>query len=291
VLLQRARAEIELEKHFPATEGILLEAFKEYLRITPGIEDRDEIIHVIEQGHCRIEEEPFASAWRHITVTLENVLLISDLDLHVVRNYSGVPFLFGDAPVVFCNTYYQNVKSRGVLGLQTPGLQIFFPLDSWTLLLFLDQKVYSGPFANGPIIDLISKCDVSQLNALQLHHSLNAVYFADASAKGYVEELWRAHRPTVVPLRSPFRILTDALVDGKPADCVYHSFEPKINFRLSLSFIDCTPIAESDYKWARRSPELVEEQKRRDAREFGEEDNPDATDLDGHVSPGSDFYF
>jgi hypothetical protein len=70
------------------------------------------------------------------------------------------------------------------------------------------------------------------------------------------------------------------LIDGKPAECVYHWFERQINFRLSLSFIDCTPIAESDYKPARRSPELVEEQRRYNAREFGEEDNPVATDLD-----------
>jgi hypothetical protein len=45
---------------------------------------------------------------------------------------------------------------------------------------------------------------------------------------------------------------------------------------LSLSFIDCTPIAESDYKWARRSPELVEEQKRLHP-EFEDEESNEAT--------------
>ena len=122
------------------------------------------------------------------------------------------------------------------------------------------------------LIDVTSKCDVSQLNALQLHHSLNAVYFADAGARNYVEELWMAHRPNIASLRSEFRILADALIDEEPADCVYQMFEPHINFRLNLSFVDCTPIAETDYKWARRSPELVEEQKRLRA-EFEDEES------------------
>lgn len=56
--------------------------------------------------------------------------------------------------------------------------------------------------------------------------------------------------------------LTDALVDEKPAERVYHSYEPQIDFRLDLSFVKCSPISEADYKFARRSPELIEEQKR-----------------------------
>jgi len=128
--------------------------------------------------------------------------------------------------------------------------------------MLLDERVYFGAYKDTVLIDVISKCDVSQLNALQFHHSLNAIYFADESSREYVEDLWNAHRLSVVPLRSEFRILTDALVDEKPAECVYHSFEPQINFRLDLSFVKCSPIAEADYKFARRSPELVEEERR-----------------------------
>lgn len=261
-LLQRARTEFEIKKQFPATEAFLLETFKEFAQSEPNIDDRGRIIQAIENGQVRFVEEPSASVWQYISIALENVILISDLDFHIIRNHSGLPFLFGDAPVILCNTYYQNVKSRGVLGLQTPGLQIFFPLDSRTLLMLLDEKVYSGAGMERMLIDVTNKCDVSQLNALQLHHSLNAIYFADADSREYLGELWRAHRPNIAPIQSEFRVLTDALVDEKPAKRVYHSFEPQINFRLDLSFVKCSPIAEADYKFARRSPELVEEQKR-----------------------------
>ena len=154
VLLQRARTEIEIEKHFPAMEAFALEAFKNHLRYAPGIEDRERLIAPIEKGQVRLVESSAASVWRYISVALENVILLSDLDFHIIRNHSGLPFVFGDAPVVLCNTYYQNVKSRGVLGLQTPGLQIFFPLDSRTLLMLLDEKVYSGAYFDS-IISLL----------------------------------------------------------------------------------------------------------------------------------------
>lgn len=68
-----------------------------------------------------------------------------------------MPFIFGDAPVVFYNSYYRNVTARGVLGLQSPGLQIFFPLDSTTLLLLMDDKVYSTCFGPRTIWTSLSR--------------------------------------------------------------------------------------------------------------------------------------
>jgi hypothetical protein len=122
--------------------------------------------------------------------------------------------------------------------------------------MLLDRKVYFGTYRDSTLIDIASEHDVSQLNALQLHHSLNAVYFADETSAEYVEGLWRAQRAGAVPPRSEFRVYET------PSGPVYHGFEPQINFRLDLSFVKCNPVREADYKLARRSPESLGEKSR-----------------------------
>jgi len=163
--------------------------------------------------------------------------------------------------LVLYNSHYRNVTHRGVLGLQTPGLQIFFPLNSETLLMLLDTRVYTSPFGQRTILD-ISEPDVSQLNILQLHHSLNAVYFSRETDRGYVGTLWDTHKSSVVQSRSQFRVEKGWLVDGQPVEKLMHTFEPHLNHWLELSFVNSNPIRPSDYQFSHRSPELVAERDR-----------------------------
>src|SRR4029077_14123209 len=99
------------------------------------------------------------------------------------------------------NTLYRNVTDRGVLGYQTPGLQIFLPVDSRTLIMLLDAEAYAGRYRDSLTVDVDSRCDVSQMNALQLHHSHRAIDFADARDSDYVLELWDAHARSLVEPR------------------------------------------------------------------------------------------
>jgi hypothetical protein len=263
VLFQRGRTALEIEKRWPAMEAQGLELFKQYLAHAPGVEDRDQLIQQIEKGNVRINQPPQVTALLSVEAALESVLLISDMDIHVLRNHTDYPFVFSDAPVVFYNTYLRDVTNRGVLGLQTPGLQIFMPLDSRTLLMLSDGAVYSGPYKSATVYDVLNRSDVSQLNALQLHHSLNAVYFADEKAAGYVSDLWRANKQSIVPPRAAFRVREDLLIDGEPAGgSVYHTYEPQLNYPLSLSFVDCAPLKESGYRFSYRNWELVEENRK-----------------------------
>jgi hypothetical protein len=99
---------------------------------------------------------------------------IADLNLAVLRNYSDYPFIFGDCPCVLYNRYFYDQKSVGVLGFQSPGLMITMPLDSRTTILMYDPDTYEMR-DNYPIIDVEKRADISQLNALQVYSSRNAV--------------------------------------------------------------------------------------------------------------------
>ena len=260
-LVQRFRTMHAVRKFSALVGSLELEVFKEYLRCAPSTPRRERMVMAIEKGQFRFNASPTRIVSELLLLALDGVVLITDLAVRILRNRSGVPFLFGDAPVVFCNSYYRNVTSRGVLGLETPGLQIIVPLDSHTLLMLLDGNVYAGSYKAHPVVDLTERCDVSQLNALQLHQSLNSVYFADERDAAYVEGMWHAHKPSVVQPSAQFRERTDLPFDGKPL----HGFDPHLNFRLSLSFVECDPINEADYNFSRRTPELVEEYNRRSA--------------------------
>ena len=263
IAFQRGRTALEIEKSAPAKAKWRLELFKHHLRHS-DVENADEIIHHIDAGNVTVTEPPHASVGLSVRIFLESTLAITDLNLSLIRNRTDYPFIFGDAPVVFYNSYCRNVRNRGVLGLQCPGLQIFFPLDSWTLALLIDDGKYTGPFNEYLQFDVHNRGDVSQLNVLQLHHSLNAVYFGNPQHEEYVQDLWHAHRSS---LRTPeTKCVVDAefWVDGRPPEGeLMQVFEPQIDYNLKLSFIDYQPVAEADYVFTPRSPELRDELRQR----------------------------
>jgi hypothetical protein len=261
-LVQRLRTMREVEKFASMSESFALEGFKEHLKTAPNVERRDEMIAAIEKGKFRVTFSPTQIVSELLLMALDAVTLIMDLGIRLLRNHTELPFIFGDAPVVFYNSYYRNVASRGVLGLQSPGLQIILPLDSRTLLLLMDDSVYSGSYKAHTTVDVTERCDVSQLNAMQLYYSLNTVYFGDEKDAPYVEDLWQAHKPRTAQPASLLNVRTDILVDNEPVEKVFHSFDPHLNFRLSLSFVQCNPVDETEYTFSRRTPEIAAEHKR-----------------------------
>ena len=264
IVFQRGRTALEIEKQVPAMQGQRLHMFKHYLKHKEGIENRDELICHLESSKVTISEPPQATIGRSVSTALEAAPLIMDMRLLLLRNRTDYPFIFSDAPVVFYNNFCRQVKNRGVLGMQCQGLQIFYPLDSHTCLLLMDREKYTGPFEGCVQYDLERRSDVSQINAMQLHHSLNSVYYGSRRNEDYISDLWRSHRATIKTPTSECRTNVDFLVDGRRPDGeIMHVMEHQINFELNLSFIDCDPVAEHEYIFAPRSKDLYDEHKQK----------------------------
>ncbi len=263
VVFQRARTQLEVEKITPSRVSLVTTCFREYVAHQPNTERRKEMLEALDSGQVEITATPQSTVLLSMQTALEAFPLVTDLDVHLLRNNTDFPFVFSDSPVAFYNSYLRNVTTRGVLGYQTPGIQIFWPLDSRTMLMLSDDEQYEGPYKDRIRFDVAERSDVSQLNALQVHHSHNAIYFADKKHAEYVRQLWNAHKPTVSQPISIFRKMDDALIDGKPCDgTLFHTFEPQLNHRLHLSFVQCEPIKAQDYRFRRRNPELVQEVKK-----------------------------
>lgn len=254
---------LEIEKEFPAIESMLFHLFKEHMKQTLPPEQVNEFLGPIERGEVRITESPISTVFRQIRAALESATLLVDMQPRVIRNHTDYPFIFSDSPVVFYNTYCRNITDRGVLGFQTPGLQIFLPLTPKLQLMVFDPSVYTGSCRNGAFCEVTDRADVSQLNALQLHHSRLTVYFANPDDAEYVKELYEAHKPRLVKPETEFRVRKDFLVKGEPSEGeILHTFERQLNHNLLLSFVTCTPVSPRDFVFRYRTPEVVEEHKR-----------------------------
>jgi hypothetical protein len=259
IAFQRARTATEVAKIAPALEKMHLYMFRRHLELTQDEAFLKTYDENVAAGKITVTESTASAVGRGVSTMLENARLIRDLSFCFIRNRTDYPFVFSDSPVVLYNTYAKAVKNRGVLGLQCPGLQIFYPLDSWTCVMLFDPKTYHGPFRGYLQYDAHQRSDISQLNALQMHHALNAVYFGDPAHEDYVYQLWRTHRSDLSTPAAECRINPDLWVDGKPAqDDLLQMMEPQLNFDLNLSFVECEPVSQADYAYKPRSPDLVE---------------------------------
>ena len=173
------------------------------------------------------------------------VTAISDLSLLILRNYTQVPFIMGDAPCVFSNRYMRDIRDSGVLSLMTRGLMAVLPIDPHTQVLLYDAAVYTPEYSTAGCIDVFRIADVSLLNALQIYSAEENVYFADVSSETYLRELLSAHRRHLQDHRGRFVIHGPGkiLVTGVPnTDEVLHVFEPQLPLTLDLSFISTSPL-------------------------------------------------
>jgi hypothetical protein len=259
IVFQRGRTAAEVAKHAPAIEKMLLFKFRKHLETTQDEEFLKKFDETLAAGKMTITESTASAVGRNLSVMLQNAPLIRDLSLCFIRNRTDYPFIFSDSPVVFYNSYAKPVKNRGVIGLQCPGLQIFYPLDPWTSVMLFDPKRYYGPFREYMQYDAHQRSDISKLNALQMHHALNAVYFGNPEHQEYVYELWSAHQNNLSIPKSECRINPDIWIDGEPVENdFFQMMEPQLNYDFDLSFVEYDPVSEADYVYEPRSPDLIE---------------------------------
>ncbi len=139
IVFQRARTATEVVKRAKAIEDMHLFWFRCELEN----EKSEEFLRKFDQawaaGEMTIAEPDASAVGRIISVMLENAPLIRDLGICLIRNRTDYPFIFSDSPVVFYNTYAYAVRNRGVIGMQCPGLQIFYPLNRWISVMLYDR--------------------------------------------------------------------------------------------------------------------------------------------------------
>lgn len=192
---------------------------------------------------------------------------LSDLTPILLLNKTNRPFIFGDAPVVLHNSANHDVQHRGVLGFETPGLMVFFPLGPSVTLFLVDQATYRLRRVWENRIQVRSLQDVMALNKLQMHAASDCVYFSDFKFAPYVVELWRQERAT---LRAhACKVIQAPSFSAETGDSlgeIVHSFQPQLPYLrlpellMHACLVRLTGKAEMPPRPALCVPEAVEQE-------------------------------
>lgn len=105
----------------------------------------------------------------HINYMLFGKILISDLKLYLIKNVTKQSFFTSDNPILTNNLYYLK-NNTALIGLQSPGLQIYCTLNPNLMVLLIHDDAYNIRTAKSNIIELNSERDLNNLNNL---HFLN----------------------------------------------------------------------------------------------------------------------
>ncbi len=176
--------------------------------------------------------------------SLQSIPLLGDLIPLVLINKTQKDFIFSDNPVVFHNTALNKAKSIGILGLQSPGLQIFCPMGDKMMLMLYDPKFYSVNIKENYSLEIIDENDVDQLNTLQFLNCYENVFFSDKSKETEINSLHKKVKHLVgkrTMKKQIIQIPDDK--DDRKWDLM-HMYEERPKYDLKLSFVKINQVSE-----------------------------------------------
>lgn len=136
---------------------------KSLLRTKAQLEGNEQILSALD--HVRIKRTNAVSeVLGYATIAAS---LLTDLQLLLVHNHTGMPFIASDAPVVLHNRLYEETGQIGVTGYANIGLQIILPLGPELALLAYDGAAYRVEDAVNGGIRLTDLHAVGLINDLQ----------------------------------------------------------------------------------------------------------------------------
>ena len=198
--------------------------------------------------------------------------IILDLHYKFLINSTNVEFITSDNPVVLYNQFMSFRKYGSNTGLATKGLQIFFPIDPWKLILLYDSEVYKVGNDKEHTIEIINPKDIHQINKLQICSCLENIYFRDPDFNA--EALYKS----VLPYLRKSKITIDSYPQyekDNPKSELLITSRVDVRTNLKLTFIK---IKKSAKKWRNKfikkkiQPAVVirDEQRCEDVRQFAD---------------------
>lgn len=152
----------------------------------------------------------------------------------LVVNESGKELITSDDPVVRYNQYCESLTRTGIAGWGAVGLQVFCPISPWLLAILYDPHTYEikGLSPEKPVIVTKRPPDIAQLNALQVLHAWENVYFLGKQDTHAIV----THCRGWAKRRQGNRYVVEAFVDSNGEGLLAFYREP-LKHKLSLSFM------------------------------------------------------
>lgn len=252
VLFQRSRTEYEAKKINESFAKMYKEIFFAHLEAKKEVE----LLQYKETLNISMTET--ATVLMLVKLAIESTPAILDMGIYILKNKTDTEFIFSDSPVVFYNKAYKGIKGHGVLGLQSPGLLVFFPISPDTCLLLVDEQKYQGALLGNHYFHVINQFDIDNINKLQLHNSLNAIYFSDSLPEKYIKKIWRQQKSSFTDLLGRFHQADSLDQYGNKTGKILHMYEEQITFEMELSFMKAIDLSEETIIPNYRNKELID---------------------------------
>ena len=164
---------------------------------------------------------------------------ISSLQSKLLINETEIEFVTSDHPVVLYNQLLNFMSLLEVpgsrTGLNTKGLQVFFPISPTKLLFFYDPTSYRVGHSHRRNVSIHHKQEILDINVLQMCSANENIYFKNETFD--IDDLYNRVEPYMKRERSNFNVH-----EGWESS-VFHSSRSDINTNLRLSFIRITQDA------------------------------------------------
>lgn len=169
-----------------------------------------------------------------------------DLEMCLVENTSNQELITSDDPVVRYNQYCRG-SANAENGWSMVGLQVFFPLSPRYLLLLYDPQIYRirRPRQLSSVVRTSQPRDVAELNALQILHARDNVYYLGEQGSTNIEFQCRRRAKS----RSRTMVVEEHMLNAQGTKRLVTNYFAPLRHELSLSFLN----VKKDY--ARFSPE------------------------------------
>jgi hypothetical protein len=182
----------------------------------------------------------------HLSLLLSNeaLPLMKYLSCKLIVNATNQPFVTSDNPVVKYNQFLEaKGLDHGTTGLAVKGLQLFFPIHPFLMLIFYDPIVYKLKERSSFRIVVDNKNDINLINGLQYINCDSQVFFGEGIAKDYL----KTFSDKFGKVKAENKHVTTSFKSGNVYDGQesYYMFstEKDAQINLNLSFIKLTKAA------------------------------------------------
>jgi len=147
-------------------------------------EMRKKSLKLLEQDKLTVKDSP-AFPMQSL-ISMYGPFLIGDMEQVLLKDSTGMGFIFSDHPVALDNPMFKNMFDQSNIGFQARGLQLFCPLSSDLTVMMYDPECYQLP---GEELVEIGTEQVTELNKVQLLNALEAVFYEDEGREQEIQFL------------------------------------------------------------------------------------------------------
>lgn len=196
---------------------------------------------------------------------MSNISLL-DLRMVILVNSSQKDLIFSDNPVVLYNRVKWNDKEFS-LGTQSPGLLIFFPLNSKNLLLLYDtyhykiqpiiKKIEITGFKPGLsyfIGKIIFAEDIKKINKLQYYNCNHILLFENEQQKDIILKIVNRNESKRKKLTSSFEKISHSKGE------LIHVYKDWISEEINFSFLEILRKKTNEIQRSKHLSKLLDEE-------------------------------